>query len=535
MKSNRIGLKLGIAFSVLIAILIGIGVLSLHQMSRMNDRTQEVTDVLWAKVKLAQEALHYSDLNNRITMEAFLVDDKQQIAGMLVQRAANTRTITEIYKKIGSQCSTEEETALLAKVQAVRAPYVNGYLTALDLLIRQDKPRAARQMMIDVTIPNLKAYHAALSDFVAYQGHQTDLAGDAVEARYWSARRQLVLLLTCAAFIAAYVTRRMTREISVRQRAELELRKAHEGLELRVRERTAELRQAHVQLLETSRLAGMAEVATGVLHNVGNVLNSVNVAASLITEKVNQSPIANLCRATDMLDFHRADLAFFLTNDEKGRHLPDYVSMVAKVLREENATVITELSGLAHGIEHIKQIVQSQQHAATTSTVRSAVKPAVLLEDALRINLPSLDKHGIKIIREIDNVDTAEIDSHKTLQILVNLISNARNAVKDRASGQSPPVTPTVTLGLAEVLVRDTRFLRYQVIDSGSGIAPENLSRIFNYGFTTRSEGHGFGLHSAANAAKEMGGSLTAFSDGPGTGARFTLDIPILCTEAKAA
>src|SRR5271170_2603971 len=154
MKSNRVGLKLGIAFSALIAILVGIGVLGMHQMSKMNDRTQEVTDVRWAKVKLAREALHYSDWNNRITMEVFLVDDKQRIPAMLVQRAANTRTITGIYQKIASQCSTEEEKALLAKIDAFRAPYVNSYLAALDLLVKQDKPQAAREMMVGVTLPN---------------------------------------------------------------------------------------------------------------------------------------------------------------------------------------------------------------------------------------------------------------------------------------------------------------------------------------------------------------------------------------------
>ncbi|HEX5747505.1 MAG TPA: ATP-binding protein [Archangium sp.] len=76
--------------------------------------------------------------------------------------------------------------------------------------------------------------------------------------------------------------------------------------------------------------------------------------------------------------------------------------------------------------------------------------------------------------------------------------------------------------------------VRIQVHDNGMGIAPEMLTRIFQYGFTTREEGHGFGLHSSALAAQELGGSLTVHSEGPGHGATFTLELPYVAAQQAA-
>jgi signal transduction histidine kinase len=339
------------------------------------------------------------------------------------------------------------------------------------------------------------------------------------------------LAVALAGIIATFVTRGMTKEIFNRQQAERELRKAQEGLEIRVKERTAELENAHQKLLESSRLAGMAEVATGVLHNVGNILNSVNVSTNVIAEKINQSPVANLCKAAEMFEAHRQDLASFLTTDEKGRQLPGYFSMVSKILSNENTAVVGELSNLAHGIEHIKQIVQLQQDYAKSSTMRMRVKPASLFEDALRINMLSLERHDIAIVREIADVGIADIDKHKTLQILINLISNAKNALK-AATGND---APKLILRLSEIDADGRKSLRFEVIDNCVGIPPENLSRIFLHGFTTRAGGHGFGLHSAANAAREMQGDLNCSSQGVGQGATFTLYVPLISNQVMAS
>jgi signal transduction histidine kinase len=292
-----------------------------------------------------------------------------------------------------------------------------------------------------------------------------------------------------------------------------------------------ELDKVNKQLLDTSRQAGMAEVATGVLHNVGNVLTSVNVSANVIRDKVAQSRVSNLAKASDMIQAHRGDLAAFLTADQKGRQLPGYFSILAKELAEENATIASELGNLARGIEHIKQVVQLQQDMATSSTFCQFADPSILMEDALRINLVSLERHKIEIVREMQEMGELQLDTHKVLQVLINLISNAKNALKRTESSGDR----RIVLRLKAVERESRRFVRFEVSDTGIGIPPENLSRIFTHGFTTHATGHGFGLHASANVAREMGGTLTVSSKGPGRGATFVLEIPVAPAKARVA
>ena len=110
------------------------------------------------------------------------------------------------------------------------------------------------------------------------------------------------------------------------------------------------------------------------------------------------------------------------------------------------------------------------------------------------------------------------MDRHKLMQILINLFSNACNAVMANEAG-----TRTIRVALKRT---GPAYARIEISDNGIGIEPENLTRIFQHGFTTRAEGHGFGLHSSAIAAAELGGSLRAESEGIGMGAAFIIDLP---------
>ena len=285
-----------------------------------------------------------------------------------------------------------------------------------------------------------------------------------------------------------------------------------------LKEAEAKLTQTQSQLMDASRQAGMAEVATSVLHNVGNVLNSVNVSSSLISEKVRKSKVINLPKITALLQEHKQDLGDFLTNDPKGKQLTDYLSQLATHLTVERNEILHEVASLAENVHHIKEIVSMQQNYARTSGVLEQLEVAGLVEDALRLNSGAVQRHHIKVIREFAAVPPVLTEKHKVLQILVNLIRNAKHACDD--SGRDDK---QITLRIANGEGR----IEISVIDNGIGIPAENITRIFNHGFTTRQNGHGFGLHSGAIAAKEIGGSLTAFSDGPGHGATFTLDLPV--------
>ncbi|MFD2271712.1 sensor histidine kinase [Undibacterium arcticum] len=301
-------------------------------------------------------------------------------------------------------------------------------------------------------------------------------------------------------------------------KAEGALQIANDDLEKRVKERTEQLEQVHKQLLEASRKAGMAEVATGVLHNVGNVLNSVNVSATLVAERISKSKVSGLSRAAALLQEHELDLGAYLSSDLRGKLLPAYLLQLSEHLQADQEASVKELNFLRQNIDHIKVIVAMQQTFATASGVEERVNVRELLEDSLRMDMSSLIRHGVEVIHEIDEVPLIMLDKHKTLQILVNLVSNARHACDD--SGRTDKrLTLRLTSGDGRV--------RLSVTDNGAGIPAENLTRIFNHGFTTRKDGHGFGLHSGALAAKELGGSLLAQSDGIGLGATFTLELPL--------
>jgi PAS domain S-box-containing protein len=281
-----------------------------------------------------------------------------------------------------------------------------------------------------------------------------------------------------------------------------------------------ELDRLNRRLLETSRLAGMAEVATGVLHNVGNVLTSVSVSATIVGDRLKQSKVANLRRATTMLQEKNGQLAAFLANDPKGKVLPEYLCAVAAELTTERSELLGEVTALSRNIEHIKEIVAMQQSYARVSGAFEHLPPTDLVEDALRMNAAAFERHGIKVVRHYaPDLPKIRVDRHKVLQILVNLVRNAKYAMDTES------IRDKCLVLRAEATAEGTVNIR--VRDNGVGIAPENLTRIFQHGFTTKKDGHGFGLHSGANAARELGGRLSARSDGLGHGAEFTLELPI--------
>jgi len=273
---------------------------------------------------------------------------------------------------------------------------------------------------------------------------------------------------------------------------------------------------AHERLLEASHQRGMAEVATSVLHNVGNVLNSVNVSASLVVENVRNSRAAGLAKVAALVREHEADLGSYMSSDPKGRHIPALLEQLAQDWLGQQQVVAKELDSLRSNIDHIREIVALQQgHAKVTGSIES-ISIRDLVEDSLRMNADSLVKHEIRIVREFEDVSPISLEKHKVLQILVNLVRNAKQACNEMQG-----VEKCMTLRIAQV---DGR-VRISVGDNGAGIAPENLTRIFAHGFTTRKDGHGFGLHSGALAATQLGGSLSARSEGPGKGATFTLEL----------
>jgi len=279
-----------------------------------------------------------------------------------------------------------------------------------------------------------------------------------------------------------------------------------------------ELAEMNKRLLEFSRQAGKAEVATAVLHNVGNVLNSVNVSATLLTDQLTACKTAGFVRVVALFKEKSDDLPAFFTHDPRAGQLTLYLGHFAQHLETSHQRMLTEVEGLRKNIDHIKQVVAMQQSYAKVAGITEMISPAELLADAVRMASAGMDHSGIEVVHEIDPTPAIEVDKHKALQILVNFLRNAKHACED--SGR------TGMRIVVSAALHDSSVV-FSVSDNGVGIPAENLTRVFSHGFTTRKDGHGFGLHSGANAARELGGLIQTASDGPGLGATFTLELPL--------
>ncbi|WLH48896.1 DAHL domain-containing protein [Pseudomonas beijingensis] len=335
-------------------------------------------------------------------------------------------------------------------------------------------------------------------------------------------RQYHIYLAVCASLMALlmiYLAVRLVRSYAVINQINQALQSSNERLEERVQERTRELMEAERELVDAARMAGMAEIATNVLHNVGNVLNSVNISAELVTRKLRSSKTLGLTKAVNMMNEHAEDLGRFMTFDEKGRLLPRYFNELVDSIAAEQRLLIEELAQLTKSIDHIKEIVTTQQTYAGAARLIEPLNISDLFEDALRMNSGALSRHHVTVIKDYQDVPAIMGDKHRLLLILINLISNAKFAMSHISEHPRE-----MTLGIR---ILDETTLCLSVKDRGEGISPENLARIFNHGFTTRKDGHGFGLHSCALAAVEMNGRLHVHSDGPGQGALFTLEIPL--------
>ncbi len=297
------------------------------------------------------------------------------------------------------------------------------------------------------------------------------------------------------------------------------------GIDLDVTDRVeADERERDLQqrLRDASRQAGMAEIATNVLHNIGNVLNSVNISASIVTDRIANPKSAGLGKVATLLQQHDGDLAGFIATDERGRHLPAYLTELSEHLTRDQLATRQELESLRKNIDHIKEIVAMQQSYSKLVGVPEKLSVASLVEDALRMNAGAFTRHGVSLRCDFEDVPEIVVEKHKVLQILINLLRNAKYACE--ASGKPDKL---VVLRIAN----HVDGVRISVRDNGVGIQAEHMSRIFSHGFTTKKAGHGYGLHSGALAARELGGALRVESAGPAQGATFTLELPLKTPE----
>jgi two-component system, NtrC family, sensor kinase len=473
---------------------------------------------------------HNSVLRNSLVFLPTAADDIQDAIG----RSGDQRALNQIFAGVNkvlldsmvySQAPSDEKAAeirldlnqLAANKEKLPAAVSEG----LDIFSSHVSAVLREQPVVNGLLVSIAAVPVAarIDDLDNFLSAEQQVAG--LQAQQY--RQYLLIFAAALGALLLYAAARLIRSHAIINRVNKALNEANASLEQRVQERTRELHAAQSALVATARQAGMAEIANNVLHNVGNVLNSVNVYAGLVGSTMRDSKAQGVAKAVALMNERAADLGDFLTHDEKGKLLLGYLNKVVAALSNEQQNVVEEIGSLSRSIDHIKDIVATQQTFSGAACLVEAVQITDLLEDALRMNDSALTRHRVVVVREFADVPLLLLDKSRLLQILVNLIGNAKNAM-DGVADRSHRITLRVDVADPG----DGAQLRIRVEDDGEGIAAENLPRLFAHGFTTRKNGHGFGLHSSALAANEMGGTLTAHSDGRDKGATFTLELPMV-------
>ncbi len=309
--------------------------------------------------------------------------------------------------------------------------------------------------------------------------------------------------------IAIIVSRQALHENNLQLKQEIEMRVKAE----------AELKEMQKIALRNAHAAGMADIATNALHNIGNVLNSVGVSSETLHQTLEKSKLTGLIKANDLIQKNKASLGTFITEDPKGKLLPDYYLQLGQTLQGEHQSLKQELENLTKKIGLIKDVVNEQQKYAKKGEYNEEVSLKEVFEDALQLQFDSTQDFPVKVVKNFAEIPFVKVQKTKLVHVMVNLIKNAKEAMSEIS-----PDERSLTLDLLRN--EEKKEIEARVSDSGMGIAPETIDKIFNHGFTTKNSGHGFGLHSAANSMTEMGSTLRAESAGPGKGATFILSFP---------
>ncbi|MEX2463563.1 MAG: two-component regulator propeller domain-containing protein [Balneolaceae bacterium] len=338
---------------------------------------------------------------------------------------------------------------------------------------------------------------------------------------FWQTTWFYLLVLIAVGFIVVFVYRLRVQNIQERNKK----------LELEVTERTNQLKAKNVtlettlkelestkdELIQQAHKAGMADIASGVLHNVGNILASINTSAALIEDIVQRSKIDGFVQANRLLKENIDHIDEFISKDPKGKGLLDYYLKLEKPITTERERILQQTERLIEKIKLVNDVISAQQNYAGIGLLSEEIFLSEIIDSALALESGSIERHSLNVKTDYRATDPVNVHQTKLIHVLVNIFKNAKEAMSDNEQNDKNIEIKTWQEG-------DQIYL--SITDNGTGIRNENLNKIFTQGFTTKVSGHGFGLHSSANYMREMGGSIRVESGGAGKGATFTLTFP---------
>jgi len=487
------------------ALLLMLGGVALYSFLSLR-RAMARLDLITQEVLLAHEASDETDQLLRVIADAIVARD----AASQAKVASTLSSIQGLIETFGKGAQAPEASRLLKSLRRMTLTCGEHSQRIFQLsqegripeavAVKDELARVAQFMKEDIN-------SLVAGELLYYRGLRDELSQQAARMAV------LIVAATGAILLGSFLLLGFAFTDELRKREQL-----NAELEERVRARSLELDAAQRQLVEAAHLAGRAEVAVSVLHNVGNVLNSLNINANLTAETLKRLPLNRITRTGELIAQHREEPGW-LREDPRGKIVPGFLTELGQDLEKQRDSLVAHQREMLEHVEHIKQIIAVQNtYAGRMRLVEQASLPE-LIELALRINHGALVRNAVEVEKRFEPLPEVQVEKHKVLQILVNLIANAHKAL---AEGRETGRRLIVSLGWGE-----PGHWRIQVEDNGIGISPENLEKLFFFGFTTRKDGHGIGLHSCALAAQEMGGTLVARSEGLGKGACFVLEVPL--------
>lgn len=281
-----------------------------------------------------------------------------------------------------------------------------------------------------------------------------------------------------------------------------------------------ELVKANRQLAENARQAGMAEIATEVLHNIGNVMNSANTSANMMVKIVNED-LNN--RAVHYLDQlvreNQHHLGQWLDTDPKGLKVLPSLHQLCPILSESREAFFEESRIFASQLEHIREIVSAQSRLGDPLHVEDYFEIEAAVKSVIKMQGPIIRGIKLSVVNLMDRDIFLKASKSDFFQVMTNLLKNACEALHSSETDEAWEIQVRLYTAANMACI--------DVIDNGCGMDQATMDHLFQHGFTTKNTGHGFGLHYCRKAVQQMGGNLEAFSLGFGQGATMTLRAPI--------